>query len=86
MLGKPEAGYSLSGFCFWCALMGDTMETVDRAIENAAFSLEMEGFVIDEQCKTWCRQLLCEEITMEQYICLVQQKNSEKYQRENRGE
>ena len=45
--------------------------SIDRAIQNAAASVEMEGYLIDEQCKDWCRQLLNNEITMEEYIELV---------------
>ena len=45
--------------------------SIDKAINNAAASVEMEGFIIDEQCKEWCRQVLENKITMEQYIQLV---------------
>ncbi len=45
--------------------------SVDKAISNAAASVEMEGFCIDEQSKEWCRQLLENKITFEQYIQLV---------------
>lgn len=48
--------------------------SIEKAIEIAAASVEMEGFRIDEQNREWCRQLLREEITMEQYIRLVKQK------------
>lgn len=47
---------------------------IEKAIRTATASLEMEGFSIDEQSKTWCRMLLRKEITMEQYINLVKQK------------
>lgn len=47
---------------------------IERAINNAAASIEMEGFSIDEQSKVLCRKLLLNEITMEQYIALVKQK------------
>lgn len=40
--------------------------SIDKAIKNAATSVEMEGYHIDEACKEWCRQLLRKEITMEQ--------------------
>lgn len=46
---------------------------IEKAINNATVSLEMEGFSVDEQSKAWCRQLLLNEITMEQYISLVKQ-------------
>ena len=48
--------------------------SIENSINNAAFSLEMEGFTIDEQAKAWCRKLLKKEITMEEYISLVKQK------------
>lgn len=48
--------------------------SIDKAIENSAASVEMEGFSIDEQCKNWCRQLLQGELTMEEYIVLVKQR------------
>ena len=48
--------------------------SVDKAMDNAAFSVEMEGYHIDAQSREWCRQLLSKEITMEQYIDLIQQK------------
>ena len=47
---------------------------IERAINNAAASIEMEGFSVDEQSKVLCRKLLSNEITMEQYIALVKQK------------
>lgn len=49
-------------------------KSFDKSINNAAASVEMEGFHIDEQSKAWCRQLLLKEITMEEYIKLVKQK------------
>lgn len=45
--------------------------SVEKAIENAVASIEMEGFSVDEQSKVWCKQLLNNEISMEQYISLV---------------
>lgn len=52
------------------------METksVDKAIANAAASVQMEGFHIDEQVKEWCRQLLFKQITKEEYINLLKEK------------
>ncbi|MGN0500314.1 MAG: hypothetical protein ACI4HK_04110 [Ruminococcus sp.] len=49
-------------------------QSIDKSIKNAVASVEMEGFHIDEQSKTWCRQLLLKEITMEEYIRRVKQK------------
>lgn len=48
--------------------------SIDKAIENSAASVEMEGYQIDEQCKDWCRKLLQGELTMEEYIVLVKQR------------
>ncbi len=48
--------------------------SIERAINNAAASVEMEGYSIDEQSKIWCRQLLEKQITMDQYIHLVKQR------------
>ena len=48
--------------------------SIDKAIENSAASVEMEGYQIDDQCKVWCRKLLQGEITMEEYIVLVKQR------------
>lgn len=45
--------------------------SIERAINNSAASVEMEGYSIDEQSKEWCRQVLEKKITMEQYIQLV---------------
>ena len=45
--------------------------SIDKAIENSAASVEMEGFKIDSQCREWCRQLLQGKITLEEYIELV---------------
>lgn len=47
--------------------------SIDKAIDNAVASVEMEGFYIDEQCKDWCRMLLNNEISMEQYVSLIKQ-------------
>ena len=45
--------------------------SIDKAIENAVKSVEMEGFAVDDKCKVWCRKLMHKEITMEEYIALV---------------
>lgn len=47
--------------------------SIDKAIENAVASVEMEGFSIDEQSKDLCRKLLNNEISMEQYISFIKQ-------------
>lgn len=43
----------------------------EKAIKNAAASVEMEGFIITEEYMAWCKKLLNNEITMSQYIELV---------------
>lgn len=48
--------------------------SIDKAIDNAAASVEIEGYSIDEQSREWCRKLLLKEITMEEYILLVKRK------------
>ena len=40
----------------------------EKAINNAAASLEMEGFVVLPEYKTLCEKLLNKEITMAEYI------------------
>ena len=47
---------------------------MERCIKNATFSLEMEGFSVDEQTKEWCRKLLNKEISMEEYIAMAKVK------------
>lgn len=49
-------------------------KSLDKAISNAAASVEMEGFHINDQSKIWCKQLLLKEITMEEYIKRIKQK------------
>lgn len=45
--------------------------TIKEAIENAAASIEMEGFSISEQIKKWCEKYLNREFTFEQYLALA---------------
>ena len=44
---------------------------IEKAINNAVFSTEMEGYIIDDTAKKLCRKLLKKEITMEEYISFV---------------
>ena len=48
--------------------------STDKVIENAVASVKMEGYQVDDECVQWCRKLLGNEITMEQYVALVKQK------------
>lgn len=47
---------------------------IEKSIDNAATSLIMEGFAVDEKEKIWCKMLLNKEITIDEYISLVKQK------------
>ena len=49
-------------------------QTLNLLIENAANSVEMEGYKIDDQSKIWCKQLINKEITMKEYIELIKKK------------
>ncbi|MEE0957152.1 MAG: hypothetical protein UH734_03575 [Ruminococcus sp.] len=49
-------------------------QALNQMIESAASSVEMEGYSIDSQSKTWCKQLIKNEITMSEYIELVKRK------------
>jgi hypothetical protein len=46
----------------------------DKAIESAVASVKMEGYQLDNECIQWCKKLLENEITMDQYIAFVKQK------------
>lgn len=45
--------------------------TADKAIQNAIFSLSMEGYQIDDNSIQECRKLLEAETTWEQYMEFV---------------
>ena len=49
--------------------------SIDKAIKNAVASVEMEGYQIDNECISWCKKLLNQEINMEQYITLLKNKS-----------
>lgn len=44
---------------------------IEKSIRTATASLEMEGLHVDEQCVSWCRQMLSGEISMDEYLKLV---------------
>ena len=50
------------------------VESINRAISNAAASVEMEGYRIDEDCKEWFRKVLLHEMTHEEYLELLLKK------------
>ena len=43
----------------------------DKAIQNAIFSLSMEGYQVDDNSIQECRKLLEDETTWEQYMEFV---------------
>ena len=49
-------------------------KSIDRSVENAAASVEMEGFHIDEECKDWCRLVLMNQMSKEEYLNLLLKK------------
>lgn len=49
-------------------------KSIKRSVENAAASVEMEGFHIDEQCKDWCRLVLMNQMSKEEYLSLLLKK------------
>ena len=67
---------NVNGIMLVCNSEVETMKnkSYDKAIENAVASVEMEGYQIDEQSKEWCKKLLLNEITMDEYIEFVKLK------------
>lgn len=49
-------------------------ESIIRSVENTAAAVEMEGFRIDEECKDWCRLVLMNQISKEEYLNLLLKK------------
>ena len=45
--------------------------SIERSIQTAELSLQMEGFSVSETCKDICRKLLTGEITLEDYLSQV---------------
>lgn len=43
----------------------------ERAMDNAAASIEMEGFIVTAQYRELCKKLLNKEITLTEYIKAV---------------
>ena len=56
---------------------------IEKAIANAAASMEIEGLHVDEQSKEWCRKVLRGEMTFEQYMELAKEKAGIKSTDEN---
>lgn len=47
------------------------LHPIERSIQAAEVSLQMEGLSVTESCKELCRKLLAGEITLEQYLTYV---------------
>ncbi len=41
---------------------------IQKAMDNAEASINMEGYQIPDYCKELCKKLLNDEITLEEYI------------------
>lgn len=46
-------------------------DAIEKSINTAAVSLEMEGFIVKHVYKELCRKLLSSEISLVEYIALV---------------
>ena len=44
---------------------------IQKAMENAEASINMEGLYVSDSCKELCEKLLKKEITFEEYMRLV---------------
>ena len=44
---------------------------IQKAMENAEASINMEGLYVPDSCKELCEKLLKKEITFEEYMKLV---------------
>lgn len=44
---------------------------IDYTIRNAAMSMQMEGFTVDENDVMLCRKILTEKITLDEYLMLA---------------
>ena len=40
----------------------------EASVNEAAVSLEMEGFHVDEETRRWCEQVLQNKLTKEEYL------------------
>lgn len=47
--------------------------TIEKTIECAVASVEMEGYHIDNDCIQLCKNLLENKINIEQYIAIIKQ-------------
>ena len=42
--------------------------SIDRSIQTAEVSLQMEGYTVSDACKELCQKMLAGEITLEEYL------------------
>lgn len=49
--------------------------SIDKAIKSAIASVQIEGYNVDNECVEWCKLLLENKLSMEQYISLIKQKS-----------
>lgn len=42
--------------------------SIDKKLESAVASIEMEGFHVRNEYKEWCMEYMRNEITMEEYM------------------
>ena len=49
-------------------------ESIERSIANAVASVEIEGLHIDTECIDWCRQVLLNQMSKEEYLKLLLKK------------
>lgn len=44
---------------------------IEKSIQTATMSLEMEGLHVGEQYVDWCRKMLSGDISMKEYLAMV---------------
>ena len=44
---------------------------IQKSMDNAEASINMEGLYISDDCKELCKKLLNDEITLEEYIKII---------------
>lgn len=49
-------------------VMEERVNLSEIAIKNAQFSLNMEGYTVDEACIALCKKLLNREISFDEYL------------------
>lgn len=54
--------------------MQNNIMTIQKAIDNAEASINMEGYQIPDYCKELCKKLLNNEVTLEEYIKIITDK------------